>query len=236
MLRLILALALVVVVGAMGFWFWSQSTGAGTDTTRARTEPAASPEMPMATPPEVAPPTTVPEGAKVPQQQDSLPPAPGADRAAAAPLLQRKLSPPVSNLKASDVQDTFYQSRAAGERRHEASDIMAPRGTPVLAMDDGIITKLFTSKPGGLTIYQFDSSNQYCFYYAHLDRYAEGLAEGQFVRKGTTIGYVGSTGNADINAPHLHFAIYELGPEKKWWDEANKPINPHPVLSSIVRR
>ena len=177
---------------------------------------------------------TAPPGATLPLE-DNLPPAPGADEAAARPLTDRKLSAPVANLKESDIHDTFYQSRGGGERRHEASDIMAPRGTPVLAMDDGIVTKLFNSKPGGLTIYQFDSTNTYCFYYAHLDRYADGLAEGQFVRKGTTIGYVGSTGNADLNAPHLHFAIFELGPEKHWW-EGNKPMNPYPVLVQIARQ
>jgi murein DD-endopeptidase MepM/ murein hydrolase activator NlpD len=102
-------------------------------------------------------------------------------------------------------------------------------------MDDGIIKKLFNSKPGGLTIYLFDSSNAYCFYYAHLDRYAEGLKEGMFVKRGTVIGYVGSTGNADLNSPHLHLAILELGPEKKWW-EGNKPINPYPVLQALAQR
>jgi peptidoglycan LD-endopeptidase LytH len=105
---------------------------------------------------------------------------------------------------------------------------MSPRGTPVVAVDNGIIAKLFTSKPGGLTIYQFDSTEKFCFYYAHLDGYAPGLREGMLVKRGGTIGYVGSTGNADPSAPHLHFAIFELGPEKRWWE--GKPINPYPIL------
>lgn len=230
-LRLILALALIVVVGTIGFWFGRQRVAEPGGSTRARIEPAPQPRL--ETPPQLHPRTTPPEPALHPQ--DSLPPAPGADEAAVAPLMQRRLSPPLSNLKAGDIRDTFYQSRGGGERRHEASDLMAPRGTPVLAVDDGIVKKLFTSKPGGLTIYQFDSSNQYCFYYAHLDRYADGLAEGQYVRKGTIIGYVGSTGNADLNAPHLHFAILELGPEKHWW-QGNKPINPYPLLMALARR
>jgi murein DD-endopeptidase MepM/ murein hydrolase activator NlpD len=149
--------------------------------------------------------------------------------------MERLLSEPLADLKASDIHDTFYQTRGGGERIHEATDIMAPRGTPVLAMDDGVIQKLFNSKQGGLTIYLFDVPSLYCFYYAHLDRYADGLKEGLFVKRGAVIGYVGSTGNADLNAPHLHLAIFELGPEKKWW-EGNKPLNPYPVLMALAKR
>lgn len=112
---------------------------------------------------------------------------------------------------------------------------MAPKGTPVLAIDNGIVQKLFTSKPGGLTIYQYDSQEKYCYYYAHLDRYADGIREGLLVKKGDVIGYVGVTGNSDPNAPHLHFAILELGPEKKWY-EGTRPINPYPVLMSALGR
>jgi peptidoglycan LD-endopeptidase LytH len=144
-----------------------------------------------------------------------------------------RLSPPIAGLKVSDIHDTFDQAREAGARRHEATDIMAARGTPVLAMDDGTIRKLFDSRQGGLTIYLFDKLNRYCYYYAHLDRYAEGLQEGQTVSRGTVIGYVGSTGNADPSAPHLHLAIYELGPEKNW-AEGNTPLNPYPLLLSLV--
>jgi murein DD-endopeptidase MepM/ murein hydrolase activator NlpD len=109
---------------------------------------------------------------------------------------------------------------------------MAPRGTPVVAVDTGVIAKLFTSKPGGLTVYQFDGSQRYAYYYAHLDRYAEGIREGQLLKKGDLVGYVGITGNSDPNAPHLHFAIFELGPEKRWWE--GKPINPYPFLIKAV--
>jgi murein DD-endopeptidase MepM/ murein hydrolase activator NlpD len=104
---------------------------------------------------------------------------------------------------------------------------MSARGTPVLAVEDGKVAKLFLSKPGGITIYQFDPASQYAYYYAHLDRYAEGLTEGASLRKGQVIGYVGSTGNASPDAPHLHFAIFKLGPERQWWRGA--PLNPYLV-------
>ena len=105
---------------------------------------------------------------------------------------------------------------------------MAPRGTPVIAVEGGTIAKLFNSKQGGLSIYQFDPSGTYTYYYAHLDRYAAGLKEGQTVRRGDVIGSVGSTGNAAEDAPHLHFAIFRLTPERRWWK--GTPINPYPVL------
>jgi murein DD-endopeptidase MepM/ murein hydrolase activator NlpD len=103
-------------------------------------------------------------------------------------------------------------------------DIMAPRGTPVVASVDGRIVKLFTSAAGGLTIYQFDADEQYCYYYAHLDGYAPDLTEGQIVTRGQVLGFVGTTGNAAPDAPHLHFAIHRLGPEKRWWE--GEPLDP----------
>lgn len=151
-----------------------------------------------------------------------------------APLFERGLGLPLANLKATDIHDTFAQARGGGERRHEAADIMAPKGTPVMAVETGIIAKLFTSKPGGLTVYQFDPSQKYAYYYAHLDRYAEGLREGMLVKKGDRVGYVGVTGNSDPSGPHLHFAIFELGPDKHWWE--GKPINPYPILVRAVGR
>jgi murein DD-endopeptidase MepM/ murein hydrolase activator NlpD len=99
----------------------------------------------------------------------------------------------------------------------------------VRAVEDGRIQKLFTSKPGGLTIYEFDPTETFTYYYAHLDRYAEDLREGQMVKRGDVIGYVGSTGNASPDAPHLHFAIFRLTPERQWWK--GEPINPYPVFS-----
>lgn len=135
---------------------------------------------------------------------------------------------PVQGVLPSALQDTFNDRRDNNGRGHEAIDIMAPRGTPVLAVDDGLVAKLFTSQPGGLTVYQFDPSGQLAYYYAHLDGYAPGMAEGQLLRRGSVIGYVGSTGNASLDAPHLHFAIFRLGPEKQWWK--GEPLNPFSAL------
>lgn len=134
---------------------------------------------------------------------------------------------PVMGIAATQLSNTFDDARGS-ERVHEALDIMAPRGTPVLAVADGHVEKLFDSKQGGLTIYQFDPSGKLAYYYAHLDRYAPDLAEGRKLRQGEVIGYVGSTGNADPAAPHLHFAVFVLGPEKQW--SKGTPINPYPLL------
>jgi peptidoglycan LD-endopeptidase LytH len=149
----------------------------------------------------------------------------------AVPLLARDLTMPLDGVKQSDILDTFNQGRSGG-RRHEATDIMAPRGARIRAIGDGTIKKLFLSKAGGNTIYEFDPQGVYCYYYAHLDRYAEGLKEGMTVKKGDLIGYVGSTGDADAKAPHLHFAIFRLGPDKKWWQ--GEAVNPYPVLSALA--
>ena len=140
---------------------------------------------------------------------------------------------PVSGANVSHILDTFDDARGAGAR-HEAVDIMAPRGTPVLAADDGKIVKLFNSRRGGTTIYQFDPSQSWCYYYGHLDRYAAGIAEGAVVQRGQIIAYVGSTGDASAAAPHLHFAIFKLGPEKHWWQ--GTPVNPYPILMRHARQ
>ena len=147
-----------------------------------------------------------------------------------ADITSHHLSPPIENLQANQFTDTFNDTR--GGSKHEATDIMEPRGTPVHAIDEGNIVKLFTSKKGGLTIYQFDNSQTYCYYYAHLDRYADGIKEGMLVRPGQVIGYVGSTGDANAAAPHLHFAISLLDPDKKYWK--GTPLNPYPVLTKLT--
>ncbi len=134
---------------------------------------------------------------------------------------------PVAGVKASQLVDTFEQSRGS-ERRHEALDILAPRGTQVFAVADGKVVKLFDSVPGGITLYQFDATEKYAYYYAHLDSYAPSVTEGTWLKRGDLVGIVGSTGNANPAAPHLHFAIFELTPEKKWWQ--GRPINPYPLL------
>lgn len=139
------------------------------------------------------------------------------------------LSTPVEGIAAGQIRDTFDQPRG-NERHHEALDIMAPKGTKVVAAADGVVAKLFISKPGGITLYQFDPSEKYAYYYAHLDRYADGVKEGAMLKRGDPIGYVGTTGNADPKAPHLHFAVFELTPEKLWWK--GTPVNPYPLLGS----
>lgn len=142
-------------------------------------------------------------------------------------LAARQLTLPVQGVAPEALVDTFRSARSAG-RRHDAIDILAPAGTPVLAVEDGRIAKLFLSQPGGITIYQFDPPGRYSYYYAHLQGYAPGLREGQQVRRGQVIGYVGSTGNARAGAPHLHFAITRLPPDRAWWK--GQALNPYPVL------
>lgn len=134
---------------------------------------------------------------------------------------------PVQGVQPKQLVDTYTQSRGEG-RVHDAIDIMAARGTPVLAVADGRVAKLFTSQRGGLTVYQFDREEKLAYYYAHLDRYAPSLVEGAQLRRGDPVGFVGSTGNASPDAPHLHFAVFVLGPEKRWWQ--GTAVNPYPLL------
>lgn len=156
----------------------------------------------------------------------SPPPSTAVTEADYKYLLQRHLKLPVTGVDPKTIQDTFNEARPGG-RRHEATDILAATGTPIVAVDDGVIQKLFTSKDGGLTIYQFDPSKTYCYYYAHLQRYADGLKEGMPVKKGEVIGFVGTSGDAG-STPQLHFAVFKLGPDKKWWK--GTPIDPYPLL------
>ena len=150
---------------------------------------------------------------------------------AAVPAADQLLIP-VAGIHASALRDTFNDGRSP-ERRHEAIDILAPKGTPVFAVAAGKIAKLFNSKPGGLTVYQFDTSEKFAYYYAHLDRYAADVKEGMTLKRGDLVGYVGASGNADPKTPHLHFAIFALGPEKQWWK--GSPINPYPLLGGTAR-
>jgi len=129
-----------------------------------------------------------------------------------------------------DWKGHFAQQRGGGTRGHEAVDILAPRHTPVHAVENGTIAKLFNSKAGGITIYQFDPDGEFCYYYAHLQRYADNLHEGDAVAQGQVLGYVGTTGNAPPNTPHLHFAVFELGDDRRWWK--GTAIDPYPLLKS----
>ena len=157
-------------------------------------------------------------------------PAPAPEPVIGPPVAEalegRDLIIPVEGIQPGDLVRSFGDAR--GGRKHEALDILAPRNTPVKAIEDGTVARLFFSKAGGITVYQFDPTDQYCYYYAHLERYADGLKEGDRVRKGQTIGYVGVSGNAPKDTPHLHFAIFKLTEAKRWWE--GTPIDPYDVL------
>lgn len=150
--------------------------------------------------------------------------AAGDDMAA---LTARRLIVPVQGVAASAIVSSFNDARGT-TRRHEALDILAPRGTPVLAADDGRVLKLYTSKAGGLTMYQADPTGRFIYYYAHMDGYRAGLQEGARVTRGDVVGYVGTTGNASGNTPHLHFAVSRADGTGRWW--TGTPVDPAPAL------
>lgn len=200
--------------------------------------PQATSSAPVVASPSISPASASPPPAS-PSVAAAEPPRPQVpvqvrdvgDAEGARLLAARTLIVPVEGIPAASLMDMYDQKRGSA-RRHEAIDIVAPRGTRVFAVDDGVVAKLFTSVPGGLTIYQFDREGKLAYYYAHLDRYAEGLKEGMALKRGDTVGYVGITGNAPPGAPHLHFAVFRLGPEKQWWK--GEPVNPYPALRNAA--
>jgi len=149
-----------------------------------------------------------------------------ANLASALELRGRALEFPVEGFPREKLTDTFREARSG--HLHEAADIMASRNTPVRAVEAGTIARLLSNPSGGITIYQLDPSERYVYYYAHLERYAEGLREGLKVDRGQVIGYVGTSGNAPKSAPHLHFAIFKVVDQRQWWGGA--PLNPYLVL------
>ena len=184
--------------------------------------------------------TTTPARAKAAKPKvEALPVAPPPDSAPAPErtttvtdadldyIAARNLLIPVANVTASQLHDTFNQARSEG-RKHNALDILAPQGTPVLATTDGIVIKLFQSDRGGVTLYELDPSGRYVYYYAHLTGYADGIAEGKQLRRGDVIAYVGDTGNAGVGQFHLHFAISKVTSPRQWSE--GDPINPYPLL------
>ena len=188
----------------------------GAPTVEARPSDATEPE---ASPPVIR--SAARSSARVPEA------APIVNVAASVTELRgRALTVPVRGVDVDDLVQSFEDERSGG-RRHEAMDILAPRNTPVIAVEDGTVARLFESKAGGLTIYQFDPSSIYTYYYAHLEKYAAGLSAGDRVRRGQVIGYVGTTGNAPPDTPHLHFAIFRLTDAKRWWEGA--PVDPFRV-------
>ena len=218
-----LSFALGALVDVALTWRLHEFDFSTRDKTVVSIEPASDPE-PAHDPAEPRPFERPGEGATTPSAVGTT--GAVAHEAAVEDLRDRDLEFPVRGMDDDDLRDTFADAR--GKRAHEAIDIMAPRHTPVVAVEDGVIAKVFNSKGGGLTIYQFDPTSTYCYYYAHLERYADGIQEGVRVRRGQVIGYVGSSGNAPPNAPHLHFAIFRLTSERQW--SKGEPINPYPVL------
>ncbi|WP_324733306.1 M23 family metallopeptidase [Pseudomonas paeninsulae] len=199
-----------------------------TRTTSAKATPIEMPEAPPTEPPTDSPITQEPSDIA----PSTPPPAIEEARVQTKPVEPLQVHPgalliPVTGITAAQLSDTFNDKRGT-DRIHEALDIMAPLKTPVVAVDDGKVVKLFDSVPGGLTVYQYDTSGTFAYYYAHLDSYAADLVEGQELKRGDLLGYVGATGNANPLAPHLHFAIFELGPEKRWWK--GTAINPLPLF------
>jgi murein DD-endopeptidase MepM/ murein hydrolase activator NlpD len=157
----------------------------------------------------------------------ALPEITGAEDVAIGPS---GLAIPVAGVKPDRLTDTFTEARAGGERVHDAIDIMAPRGTPVVAAAPGRVERLFFSEGGGgITAYVRSDDGRWMYYYAHLDAYAPGLKEGQRVGRGTPIGTVGSTGNASPEGPHLHFAIARMSDGESWYQ--GTPVNPYPLLA-----
>jgi murein DD-endopeptidase MepM/ murein hydrolase activator NlpD len=160
----------------------------------------------------------------------AVPAEPEATAPAALPpsdLRERTLLIPVQGVQPAALSNTFGAPRGGGTRVHHALDIMAARGTPVQAVEGGTVVRLHRGGAGGITVYQLDAASRYGYYYAHLDRYAPGLSEGKTVTRGEVLGYVGTTGNAPPDAPHLHFAIYEVTDPKRPW--RGRPIDPYPL-------
>jgi murein DD-endopeptidase MepM/ murein hydrolase activator NlpD len=201
MLKVIGTALLTAFVTSM-FWIWFYNFVPGPAPTVARSGPVVTVK------PENAPPVVVVQQVRV---------APSG------------LAIPVVGVKPEQLLDTFDQARASG-RRHDAIDIMAAEGTPVIAAADGTIEKLFFSKGGGgITIYERSQDGKWMYYYAHLSAYAPGLTDGQQVKRGQVIARVGHTGDASAAGPHLHFAINSMAPGERWWD--GTPINPYPLLA-----
>jgi len=198
-------------------------TGAGDvempTTTRDSANHPSRGEKPPPTPPELAADTLIAPAAA----NDTNAVRPTADELAE---LASALIIPVVGVKPKDLLDTFDEAR--GGRRHNALDIPAPRGTPVLSATGGRVLRLYRSQAGGLMVYASDASDRFVLMYAHLDHYASGLADGMPLERGDTLGFVGTTGNAPPNVPHLHFGIARTTNVARWW--TGMPVDPRPLL------
>jgi len=202
----VISTAIVTAILTSAFWIFAYNTGAIGTADEHRVKPAG--DVAVVDPPSGSP-VAVAEGLEV------------------GPV---GLAIPVQGIKADQLTDTYTQARAGGARIHDAIDIMAAEGTPVIAATGGTVEKLFFSNGGGgNTIYVRSPDQRWTYYYAHLQGYAPGLAEGQQVKQGQVIGAVGHTGNASAEGPHLHFAINQMATGEKWYQGA--PINPYPLLA-----
>lgn len=238
--RIRLLAALLAALGVLGALIWGLNrlragrvaavTPAPTEispvisSTAARTPAPASPEP--TTQPSAEEPTPQPSATAQPTAS-AQPSASGQPSPPPATTTSSTLLIPVAGVRPEQLRDTFTEARSEG-RVHDAIDIPAPLGTPVVAVADGRVIKLFQSQRGGTTIYQLDPDNKTVYYYAHLERYADGLTEGHFARRGEVIAYVGDTGNAGTGNYHLHFSILIVSDPKRYWDGTN--INPYPLL------
>jgi murein DD-endopeptidase MepM/ murein hydrolase activator NlpD len=198
----VIATAILTAVVTSAFWIWFYGF-----------VPAPKPEVARS-------------GSVVTVKPENAPPVQVAEQVVVGPA---GLAIPVLGVKASQLSDTYDDARGSG-RRHDAIDIMAAEGTPVIAAADGTVEKLFFSNGGGgITVYERSPDQKWMYYYAHLSAYAPGLAEGQQVKRGQVIARVGHTGDASASGPHLHFAINSMGPGERWWQ--GTPINPYPLLA-----
>jgi murein DD-endopeptidase MepM/ murein hydrolase activator NlpD len=232
--------ALAALVWFLSYRYWSQpvtplAPPVGGAERTAAPSPSASPTATPSVEPSTAP-SASPSPDSSPSPQPSA--SPGASPSAGAPTSSggaaqatgplQGLLIPVAGVRPEQLQDTFDDARSEG-RVHDAIDIIAPRNTPVLAASDGRVVRLFQSAKGGTTLYQLAAADEHVvFYYAHLERYADGLAEGHVARRGETIAYVGDSGNATPGNTHLHFQIYRVADPKHFWTGDN--INPYPLL------
>ncbi|HEU4594625.1 MAG TPA: peptidoglycan DD-metalloendopeptidase family protein [Pyrinomonadaceae bacterium] len=237
---LLIAVLLFACLAAL-VWYLSAEYGTRPVTPIALPSPGASsegvtppPPTPLTTETPAASPTpeatSTPAASPSPFNEPTPPPAQsmrGGDSTKPTDLPATGLLIPVAGVRPEQLQDTFNDARSEG-RRHDAIDIIAPRGTPVVAAADGRLLRLFSSDKGGLTIYQLGTDERTVYYYAHLDRYADGLAEGRILRRGETVAYVGDTGNATPGNYHLHFQIYRISDPKKFWTGDN--LNPYELL------
>ncbi|MBB3763888.1 M23 family metallopeptidase [Sphingomicrobium lutaoense] len=218
MIRSLLLVLITAVLTSIGWMVWN---GKEVRITPANPDPVHDAEF------EPAAERTLDRGDTLRLDPDADPPTMAAPSVEIGPS---GLAVPVAGVAPEDLVDTFTQARAGGARRHDAIDIMAEKGRRVVSASSGIVEKIYFSKGGGgKSVYVRSKDKRWIYYYAHLDRYARGLKEGQRVKRGTPLGRVGSSGNASKRAPHLHFAIHRMEPEEGWWE--GRPVNPYPLLA-----